>query len=265
MSRTQTAGLRRLPAGGSLRTPAAGFSLVELLVVLAVVAVLAGLLLPAVDQVRTAVRSASCQNNLRQVGMAAIAYGVDWNGLLVPAFRGTSGARPAWPALPGGAGWNWRGALELWGGIDTGPWHGRGGNARVFGCPTAIRSRPGSVSGMATYGANARLSASSNCTGFSPDDARFPDAGTRLARIGRSSEVFLFSDGRFDQANNLFAYNVNGASSLHLPPATHQDRSAVVYLDGHAGTRTSTWLAATQPDWDLDGSEGRAFHQGDLR
>lgn len=255
---------RPATAPAAIARSAAGFSLVELLVVLAITAVLAGLLLPAVGQVREAVRSASCQSNLRQVGMATLAYGMDWNGLLVPAFRGTNGGRPAWPTLPGGAGWNWRGAIELWGGIDTGPYHGRGGQARMFSCPAAIRGRPGSTSGLATYGANARLSASSNCTGFSPDDARFPDAGTRLVRIGRSSEVFLFSDGRFDQLNNLFAYNVNGASILHLPPATHQERSAVVYLDGHAGTRTAVWLAATQPDWNLAGSEGRAFHQGGL-
>jgi prepilin-type N-terminal cleavage/methylation domain-containing protein len=77
-----------------------GFTLIELLVVMAVISVLIGMLLPAVQQVREAANRIKCANNLKQIALACHHY-ENTHGYLPPSRSSETGATWAWLILPG--------------------------------------------------------------------------------------------------------------------------------------------------------------------
>lgn len=69
------------------------FTLVELLIVIAIIAILAGMLLPALNAAREKARSIKCVANMKQIGLGFSLYLSDWDGYFLPYLKGTEAPR----------------------------------------------------------------------------------------------------------------------------------------------------------------------------
>jgi prepilin-type N-terminal cleavage/methylation domain-containing protein/prepilin-type processing-associated H-X9-DG protein len=77
-----------------------GFTLVELLVVVGIVALLVGILLPALSSARATSRQVRCLSSLRSLSLADQMYQAAYKGLHVPGYWGWSAASGGWPPNP---------------------------------------------------------------------------------------------------------------------------------------------------------------------
>ena len=140
------------------------FTLIELLIVIAVVAILAALLLPALNQAKMTVQSISCVNNLGQFGKVSQMYMADYNDWALTAYMKGSGY--------------WYKMLT-----DT-----YGITEKTYHCPSEPFFEY-STAGI-NYGIN------THTFGVSKDDNQklLPQKGSRISMFGRDSRLVMFID-----------------------------------------------------------------------
>jgi len=253
--------IRAATAGGRVPVPLGGFTLVELLVVVAVIALLAGLLLPAVGRARLKAQGLQCLNHHRQLTLAWLNYSQDHADRIPAASAAYGGVQepiPAWMEgsldLEPGNRSNWDVTRD----IHASPlWPYCGGSAAIFRCPAdASRVIPaeGPMSGrpvprvrsmaMSLWfgGFGGALSLSSGAS--SPPWRLYRRMGD-LVDPGAAMTA-LFWDQREDTINyGNFLVDMSGWPDspaqarwqVDLPGAYHGNAGGLSFADGHSEIR----------------------------
>lgn len=219
----------------NLRHPTArGFTLIELLVVIAVIAVLAGLLLPAIRLVRERAQRVACSASLRQWGFSLISRTTDRHGL-IPSTNSEGGA------LAPSHIWIEPSALHPANDLDL------VSLSEYMDAPIQIGSHPLSTATTITYPRSWRCPSwrPVQATAYHGADYWFTTPGYQyygqFTSSGWSAATrALYTIDRFEESRLLMTDWAYYWYSPHLPRLSHEEGQNQLFGDGHVAWRTHT-------------------------
>ncbi len=226
------------------------FTLLELLVVVAVMAILAALLLPALAKARTRGQSVACLNNTRQLALAWTLYADDHDSRL-PYNLGGQGARRVATLRTN---LNWVNNVLTW--FDDsdntntatlteaslGTYISR--NPAAYRCPadqvvSELQRSLGWTGRVRSYSMNAMVGDAGELSeqGFNVNNPGYVQF-FKFTSIPRPAQIFVFLDEHPDSINDGYFLNKYSSYSYYswidLPASYHNGAAALSYADGHS-------------------------------
>lgn len=192
-----------------------GFSLMELLVTIGIVAVLAGVVFPTISGMRQSAAASQCTANLRQVYSLFLQDVQDNDFQVPPAYNDGLGYPVA--GVPDKAGWldyRWN---ELTNYKKTSSI-----TEKIFGCPAQRKLRKLAANAR-TYSMNSLLAN----TYWNGGGRKPPINYYKFSELSKS---VIFMDGAYDGS----PYNSGANGGNKMPEAVHNGKANLVFLDGHS-------------------------------